>query len=156
VLIWAKNNFSIGRKDYHWMHEPMLYGWPLGTTHRWFGDRSQTSVWALAKDPVNGYVHPTQKPVELAERAIGNSSEAGQFVLDVFGGSGSTLIACERLGRRAGLLELDPHYVDVIIIRWQEFTGGKATLDGDGRTFAQLAAERVPAQTPAADLVSVE
>jgi DNA modification methylase len=117
VLVWSKNNFSIGRKDYHWMHEPILYGWPLGTTHEYYGDRSQTSIWGLPKDSVNDYVHPTQKPVALSQRAVENSSKRGDGVLDLFGGSGSTMVACEKTARAAYLMELDPRYIAVILER---------------------------------------
>jgi len=127
-LIWVKQNFVLGRQDYHWQHEPILYGWAPGAAHRWFGDRKQSTVWPVDR-PRRSEEHPTMKPVELVERALLNSSAPGARVLDPFGGSGTTLIACEKFGRSAYLMELDPHYCDVIIQRWQEFTGETARRD---------------------------
>ena len=142
-VIWAKNTFTMGRSDYQRQYEPMLYGWKEGTDHFWCGARDQGDVW-FVKKPVANDLHPTMKPVELVERAVGNSSKSRDTVLDPFGGSGSTLIACEKVGRQARLIELEPKYCDVIIRRWQEFTGKEASLDGDGRSFAAVAAERSP------------
>ncbi|MEW5729880.1 MAG: site-specific DNA-methyltransferase [Pseudomonadota bacterium] len=142
VIIWAKSRFSISRADYHWMHEPILYGWLEGAAHSWHGDRSQSTIWNVKNDASTSYVHPTQKPVKLIERALRNSTKRGDVVLDLFGGSGSTLIACERRGRIARLVELDPKYVDVIVRRWQDLTGQQARLEATGRTFAEVAAER--------------
>src|SRR6185436_3926327 len=115
----------------------------------WYGDKSQSTLWQENK-PAANRLHPTMKPVELIERALGNSSKAGDVVADFFGGSGSTLIGCERRGRKARLMEIDPKYADVIIERFQEYTGQKAVLEGDGRTFAEVAAERVPPSAEAA------
>ena len=143
-VIWEKHTFTLGRSDYQWQYEPILYGWKSGGAHYWCGDRDQSDVWQVPKPTVND-LHPTMKPVELVARAIRNSSRRGETVLDAFGGSGSTLIAAEKLGRRARLIELEARYVDVIIRRWQEFTGGRAVLDGDGGTFADIQAERSPA-----------
>jgi DNA modification methylase len=126
-IIWAKNTFTIGRADYQRQYEPILYGWPEGSSHYWCGARDQGDVWPCNKPRVND-LHPTMKPVELVCRAIENSSKSRDIVLDPFGGSGSTLIACEKLGRQARLIELDPKYCDVIVKRWQEFTGKKANL----------------------------
>lgn len=140
-LIWSKNSFTLGRSDYQRQYEPILYGWKQGAKHYWCGDRDQGDVWCVAKPAVND-LHPTMKPVELVERAIRNSSKRGDVVLDAFAGSGSTLIACERLDRAARLMELEPKYVDVIVRRWQEFTGRSAVLAGDGRSFAEICAER--------------
>lgn len=95
-------------------------------------------MWKIGRDQQSSYVHPTQKPVALPEEAINNSSKGQDIVVDLFGGSGSTLIACEKTGREARLMELDPKYVDVIVKRWQEFTGNQATLERDGRTFAEV------------------
>jgi DNA modification methylase len=134
TLIWAKNQFCLSRADYHPQHEPMLYGWVEGHAHSWCGRRDQGTVWNLAKPRVNE-LHPTQKPVELIERAIENSSEAGELVLDICAGSGSTLIACEKRKRQARLMELDPKYVDVSVERWQAFTGQVAILASDGSTL---------------------
>lgn len=128
VLIWSKNNFAIGRCDYHWQHEPMLYGWRQGATHQWHGDRSQTTVWNVSKGDPNKYVHPTQKPVELVEKALKNSSKSGDLILDFFGGSGSTMIACEENNRQCYSMELDPKFCDVIVKRWEDFTGRKAKI----------------------------
>ncbi len=126
-IIWAKNTFTLGRSDYQRQYEPILYGWREGIDHFWCGARDQGDVWQIKK-PAKNDLHPTMKPVELVERAIRNSSKTKDLVLDPFGGSGSTLIACEKTGRRARLIELDPKYVDVIVKRWEEFTGGKAVL----------------------------
>ena len=124
-IIWAKNTFTLGRSDYQRQYEPILYGWRDGIDHFWCGARDQGDVWHVKK-PAKNDLHPTMKPVELVERAIRNSSKTKDLVLDPFGGSGTTLIACEKTGRRARLIELDPKYVDVIVKRWEEFTGQKA------------------------------
>ena len=171
-LIWVKNNIVLGRQDYQWKHEPILYGWKPGAAHNWYNDRKQTTViedstnitvskqadgnyitfyngmdeltikvpeyevidnngslestiWRIDK-PQRSAEHPTMKPIELCARAIKNSSKKGDVVLDSFGGSGSTLIACEQLGRSARIMEFDPVYVAVIIKRWEEYTGEKA------------------------------
>jgi DNA modification methylase len=141
-VIWAKNTFTMGRSDYQRQYEPILYGWKEGTDHFWCGARDQGDVW-LVKKPVANDLHPTMKPVELVERAVRNSSKSRDTVLDPFGGSGSTLIACEKAGRQARLIELEPKYCDVIIRRFQEFAGKPATLESDGRAFAEVAAERL-------------
>ena len=117
-VIWAKNTFTLGRSDYQRQYEPILYGWKEGTDHYWCGARDQGDVWFVDK-PVKNDLHPTMKPVALVERAIRNSSKSRDIVLDLFGGSGTTMIAAERAGRRARLVELDPKYVDVIVRRWQ-------------------------------------
>ena len=137
LLIWAKHHFTVGRSDYQRQYEPILYGWPQGADHYWRGARDQSDVWSIA-DLVANREHPAMKPVELVERAVENSSQAGNTVLDPFAGSGTTLIACERLGRRARLIELDARYVDVICRRWEQFRSQPAVLDGDGRTFADI------------------
>jgi DNA modification methylase len=142
-VIWAKNTFTMGRSDYQRQYEPILYGWKEGTDHFWCGARDQGDVW-FVKKPVANDLHPTMKPVELVERAIRNSSKSRDTVLDPFGGSGSTLIASERSGRQARVIELEPKYCDVIIRRWQAFAGKEASLDGDGRSFTAIAAERNP------------
>jgi DNA modification methylase len=121
-IIWAKNTFTLGRSDYHRQYEPILYGWNKKTGHKWHGDRSQGDVWFVDK-PRKSDLHPTMKPVELVEKAIHNSSQIGELVLDPFGGSGTTLIACERTGRHARMIELDPRFADVIIKRWEDHTG---------------------------------
>jgi len=140
-VIWAKNTFTMGRSDYQRQYEPILYGWKEGSDHFWCGARDQGDVW-FVKKPVSNDLHPTMKPVELVERAIRNSSKSRDTVLDPFGGSGSTLIACEKAGRQARLIELEPKYCDVIVRRYQEFSGKEATIEADGRRFADLAAER--------------
>jgi DNA modification methylase len=140
-LIWAKHHFTLGRSDYQRQYEPILYGWPKGVEHYWCGARNEGDVWFISR-PASNREHPTAKPVELVERAVANSSKIGATVLDPFAGSGSTLIACQRRKRRARLIEIDPRYVDVICRRWQQFSGKSAVLDGDGRTFAEIAAER--------------
>jgi DNA modification methylase len=126
-IIWAKNTFTLGRADYQRQYEPILYGWKQGTDHFWCGDRDQSDIWNYNKPRVND-LHPTMKPVELVERAIQNSSKSRDIVLDLFGGSGTTLIACEKTNRQARLVELDPKFVDVIVKRWEEYTGKKAVL----------------------------
>ncbi|MGE3743437.1 MAG: site-specific DNA-methyltransferase [Geminicoccaceae bacterium] len=126
-LIWAKNTFTLGRADYQRQYEPILYGWKDGADHYWCGARDQGDVWFFDK-PVKNDLHPTMKPVALVERAIRNSSKSRDIVLDPFGGSGTTMIAAERTGRRARLLELDPRYVDVVAQRWQSTTGKKAQV----------------------------
>jgi DNA modification methylase len=133
-VIWAKNAFTLGRSDYQRQYEPMLYGWKEGTDHYWCGARDQGDVWFFDK-PAKNDLHPTMKPVALVERAIRNSSKSRDIVLDPFGGSGTTLIAAERAGRRARLVELDPKYVDVIVQRWQEATGGSAIHAATGQKF---------------------
>ena len=133
-VIWAKNTFTLGRSDYQRQYEPILYGWKDGADHYWCGARDQGDVWFFDK-PHKNDLHPTMKPVALVERAIRNSSKSRDIVLDPFGGSGTTLIAAERAGRRARLIELDPKYVDVIVQRWQATTGGNATLAATGKLF---------------------
>jgi len=127
-VIWAKNSFTLGRADYQRQYEPILYGWKQGSDHFWCGDRDQADVWFYNKPRVND-LHPTMKPVELVERAVKNSSKSRDIVLDLFGGSGTTAIACEKTNRHARLMELDPKFVDVIVKRWEDFTGKKAVLE---------------------------
>jgi DNA modification methylase len=179
-LIWRKNALVLGRSDYQWIHEPILYGWKEGAAHRWFGGRKQTTVvdaleWApfvelepgvfqlevgdqvfvvrgeatieevvptvhLFDKPSRNEQHPTMKPVELIERHLTNSARRGDVVIDFFGGSGSTLMAAERLGLAARLLELEPRFVDVIVERWQEYTGETAYRESDGAAFVEVVA----------------
>jgi len=139
MIIWAKNSLTLSQTDYQSMHEPCLYGWMDNGKHAWHSDRKQTSVWRFDKERVEG--HTTPKPVELVAKAINNSSKGGDAVIDLFGGSGSTLIACEKTGRHARLMELDPKYVDVIVRRWCEFTGKQATHEATGATFAEVEAD---------------
>jgi DNA modification methylase len=140
-IIWAKNNFTLGRSDYQRQYEPILYGWRDGATHHWCGDRNQGDIWFFDK-PTRNDIHPTMKPVGLIMRAIRNSSQKGDIVLDCFLGSGTTLIAAERTGRICYGLELDPHYVDAAVIRWQRRTGRKAILAGTKHTFDEILSER--------------
>lgn len=187
-LIWRKNQSVLSRADYHWQHEPILYGWLPGTPHRWCGDRKQTTVmdafpsavqvdgkdgrieWRVvdgerllritgtdvlveelpssvihAPKPQASEQHPTMKPVALIERMLINSSMRGDVVLDPFGGSGSTLIACERMDRVCRIMELDPRFVDVIIQRWQDATGHEACLASSGASFDCMRGQRSPA-----------
>ncbi|MCR5414833.1 MAG: ParB N-terminal domain-containing protein [Kiritimatiellae bacterium] len=123
-LVWKKNSLVLGRQDYQWLHEPCLYGWRDGAAHEWFGDRSQTTVMEYSK-PKKNDVHPTMKPVEMLAYLVRNSSKRGGTVLDTFGGSGSTIIACEQTGRVCRCVELDPKYCDVIRRRWAEFVHGE-------------------------------
>jgi site-specific DNA-methyltransferase (adenine-specific) len=127
TLIWNKDNSAFGRSDYHWKHEPCLYGWKEGSAHLWATDRKQTTVISC-KRPSKSDLHPTMKPVELMEYQILNNTKGSDIVLDLFGGSGSTMIAAEKIGRHSRLMELDPKYCDVIIKRWEDFTGKKAEL----------------------------
>lgn len=126
-IIWAKNTFTLGRSDYQRQYEPILYGWPKDKRHYWCGDRDQSDVWEYNK-PQKNDLHPTMKPIDLCARAIKNSSRKGNIVADFFGGSGSTLIACEQLGRVCYMSELDPKYCDVILQRFENFTGIKPVL----------------------------
>ena len=140
TLIWVKQSAGMGWQDYRAQHEPILYGWKEGGSgkHFYCGDRSKTTVWQIGRDAQASYVHPTQKPVALPEEAIKNSSKGEDVVLDLFGGSGSTLIACEKTGRVNRSMELDPKYCDVIVKRWQDFTGKQATHAETGKPFAEV------------------
>ena len=124
-LIWQKNTIVMGRQDYQWKHEPCLYGWKEGASHNWYSDRKQTTLLAFDR-PTRNAEHPTMKPIPLFAYQMCNSTKPGDLVLDSFGGSGTTLIAAEQMRRRSRLMELDPHYCDVIIARWEKFTGLKA------------------------------
>ena len=136
TIIWVKQSAGMGWQDYRAQHEPILYGWKEGSGKHFFcGDRTKTTVWQIGRDVQRDYVHPTQKPVGLVEEAINNSSKGHDIVLDFFGGSGSTLIAAEKTGRNARLIELDPKYCDVIVKRWQDFTGLTATHEESGKSF---------------------
>ena len=122
TLIWAKDRFVLGHGDYHYRHEPILYGWRDGGRHVFRGDRSQDSLWEIPR-PARSELHPTMKPVELVERAIRNSSVPGERVLDVFAGSGTTIIAAERTERTCLAMELDPRYAQTALERWRSFSG---------------------------------
>lgn len=126
-LIWNKNSMVMGRQDYHWKHEPCLYGWKEGASHLWASDRKQTTIMNFEK-PVRNDLHPTMKPVALFDYQIKNNTKGGDVVLDLFGGSGTTIMACEQNGRKAYSMEFDPRYAQVIIERWESFTGEKAVL----------------------------
>jgi site-specific DNA-methyltransferase (adenine-specific) len=139
-LIWKKSSMVMGRQDYHWKHEPCLYGWKEGAGHLWAADRKQTTILEFDKPSRNGE-HPTMKPVALFEYQLLNNTKGGDIVLDSFGGSGTTLLAAEKHGRYARLMELDPKYCDVIVKRWQEFTGKVALLESNGQPFAAEASK---------------
>ena len=139
-LIWNKPSIVMGRSDYHWKHEPCLYGWKAGAGHLWAADRKQSTVIDFIAKPKKNDLHPTMKPVELIEYLVLNNTKGQDVVLDTFGGSGSTLIACEKTSRDCRMMELDPKYCDVIINRWQEFTGEKATHAESGKTYEELSA----------------
>ena len=143
-LVWNKNLAQFGSlsSQYKQKHEPCYYCFKRGQVASWYGPTNEVTVWDCARASVNEF-HPTQKPVELAERAMGNSSKRGDLILDLFLGSGATLIACEKIGRACYGMELAPEYVDVICMRWAGFTSKQPTLDGDGRTFEQVKAERL-------------
>lgn len=126
-LIWAKNQMVIGRQDYQWQHEPCLYGWNEDGTHSWYSDRKQTTILRFDK-PQRADLHPTMKPIPLFDYQIKNSTKSGDIVLDLFGGSGTSIMACEQDNRTCHTMEYDPKYVDVIIDRWEQFTGEKAKL----------------------------
>ena len=126
-LIWNKNSMVMGRQDYHWKHEPCLYGWKEGASHLWAADRKQTTVIDWQR-PTKAEIHPTMKPVGLFDYQIKNNTKGGDIVLDLFNGSGTTIMACEQNGRVARCMELDPRYVDACVKRWETFTGEKAVL----------------------------
>jgi len=144
-IIWAKNTFAWGFGRYKFRHEPIFYAHVAGQKDPWYGDKTQSTLWEEKKSAANR-IHPTAKPVELVERALLNSSKSGDVVTDLFGGSGSTLIACERRNRKARLIEIDPKYADCIVRRYQEYTGKQVVLKGGG-SFDEVELERagVPA-----------
>ena len=136
-LVWKKQTMVMGRQDYHWKHEPCLYGWKDGAAHLWATDRKQTTILEFDR-PQRNAEHPTMKPVALFEYQMLNNTKGGDIVLDSFGGSGTTMIAAEKNGRYARLMELGPNYCDVIVKRWQEFTGKAAMLEDGGQTFNEI------------------
>ena len=138
-LIWVKSSFVFGRSDYHYRHEPIIYGWKKKGKHIWYGDRKQDSVLEIDR-PSKSDLHPTTKPVKLYERFISNSTSKGQIVLESFGGSGSSLLACESLGRKCYGIEIDPHYCTVILNRWRNFTGKEPILESTGQTLKEIEA----------------
>jgi len=137
-IVWDKKSIGLGNSNYRPQHEFIFYS----EGDSWHGDKAQSDVWYNSRGATGEYVHPTQKPVELVEKAISNSSKRQDVVIDVFGGSGSTLIACEKTPRDCRMMELDPKYCDVIVTRWQNLTGQSATLESTGQTFTELQAER--------------
>src|SRR4051794_3872087 len=142
-VIWAKDRLVLSRGDYHWQHEPCWYAVREKGKGHWNGDRKQTTLWSIpSRDQDAATVHGTQKPVDCMRRPMLNNSAPGQPVYEPFSGSGTSLIAAESCGRISLSMELDPVYVDVAVLRWQAFTGDTAVLDGDGRSFAEIAAER--------------
>ena len=134
TIQWVKPSLVMSQGDYHSQNEPCLYGWKDGSGRVRVKDRKQTTIWKIDRT-TDAKIHPTMKPVELCERAIQNSSVANCLVLDLFGGSGSTLIACEKTSRDCRMMELDPKYCDVIIKRWQDYTGKKAVHADTGQVF---------------------
>jgi DNA modification methylase len=142
AIIWLKEHPVLTRKDYMGNFEVGYYGWKSGAAHEWFGPNNAVDVWSVKKLNHTAMVHLTEKPVELAARAMRYSSQKGENVLDLFGGSGSTMAAAEQLERRAYLCEIDSLYCDVIVERWEKLTGREAVLDGSGETFADVATKR--------------
>lgn len=143
MLIWVKNNHVLGRCDYNYRHEPILFGWKQDGTHEFYGNgQFKTSVWEINK-PLKNDLHPTMKPVELCEEPILNSTKSNSVVIDLFGGSGTTLIACEKTNRKCAMMEISPQYCDVIVKRWEKFTGKQSKLESTGQTFEELSNERV-------------
>lgn len=143
MLIWVKPALVLSQGDYHSRHEPFMYGWLKGATHKWHGERDQTTIWEFGKESVAG--HTTPKPVDLICRALENSSKRKAVVLDPFGGSGSTIMACQKAGRAARSIELEPGYCDVIVERWQGLTEKQAVLEQTGQTFEATGVTRKPA-----------
>ncbi len=147
-IVWAKQHFALGRGDYHWQHEPCWYAVREGKSSGWSGDRTQSTLWQIANlNPFGGSSeettgHGTQKPLELMRRPMLNNSVRGAIVYDPFLGSGTTLIAAETTERSCYGLDIDPHYVDVVVRRWQQSTGKSAVLESDGRSFAEVAGAR--------------
>lgn len=147
-IVWAKSNFAIGRGDYHWHHEPCWYAVRKGATGHWGGDRKQSTLWQIAKPMKSETGHSTQKPVECMKRPIENNSSPGQAVYEPFSGSGTTIIACEETGRACHAIELNPAYVDMAILRWQNFTGHQATLESTGETYDAMRSSRLEKAVP--------
>jgi DNA modification methylase len=155
-IIWAKDRLVLSRGDYHWQHEPCWYAVRKTGKGHWAGDRKQTTLWQISnRDQDAETVHGTQKPVECMQRPIENNSSPGQTVYEPFSGSGTTIIAAEMTGRACHAIELSPIYVDVAVQRWQGFTGRQATLEGDGRSFEGMKAERYDAAKDSADSYGV-
>jgi len=142
-IIWAKDRFALSRGDYHWQHEPCWYAVREGAKGHWAGDRKQSTLWMIAARDDAGHDHGTQKPVECMRRPMENNSRDGDIVYDPFLGPGTTIIAAEQSSRVCFGLEIDPIYVDLVVRRWQNFTGEMATLSGTKNTFDGTAAERI-------------
>jgi DNA modification methylase len=156
-IIWAKSRLVLGRGDYHWQHEPCFYAVRDGKTGHWQGARDQTTLWSVATasgDEDAATVHGTQKPVEVMRRPMINNSELGQAIYEPFSGSGSTIIAAETVGRVCLAMEISPDYCDVALLRWQAFTGEPAILDGEDRTFDDVAAMRISTKAGTTDCLS--
>jgi DNA modification methylase len=141
-IIWVKGHPVLVRKDFLANHEWCFYGWKEGAGHRWFGPNNVTDVWEVKKINPQSMIHITEKPVELAVRAIQYSSKTGENVLDLFGGSGSTMMGAEQMGRNSFSMEMDPPYCDVIVMRWQNFTHKEAILESTGKTFSEMVEAR--------------
>lgn len=137
TLIWVKDTHVLGRSDYPWRHEPVLHGWRSGRRHRWFSGRPRSAVIEHPR-PKRSELHPTMKPVDLVADALLRSSSEGDPLVELFGGAGSTRIACHKHARVARVMELDPVYCDVIVSRWQSYTGARAVRAGDGAAFDDL------------------
>jgi DNA modification methylase len=152
-IIWVKPHFVFGHGDYHWQHELCFYGWRKTRRPPFYGPRNQSTTWDLGEGGGSirkDQVHPTQKPVELFTRPINNHLKPGEICYEPFAGSGSQIIAAEKNAVRCFAMELAPAYIDVIVLRWQEYTGKAGTLNGDGRTFAEIKAARAETQLQAA------
>jgi DNA modification methylase len=143
-IMWAKQQFAIGRGDYHWQHEPCWYAVRKGSKGYYNGDRKQSTLWQIDKPKKSETGHSTQKPIDCMKRPIENNSSPGQAVYEPFSGSGTTIIAGEMTGRSVHAIELSPQYVDVAVLRWQAFTGQSATLESSGQSFADVAASKAP------------
>jgi len=137
-IVWNKKSGGMGWQDYRYQYELIIYGFKKDEAHIWYGGRAETDIWSCSREVRSNYVHPTQKPIELIERALKNSSKSEDCILDLFGGSGSTLIACQKVKRKGYLMELDPIYADVIVKRWQNYTGQEATLESNGTKFNDM------------------
>lgn len=145
MIIWLKPSLVMGQSDYQSRHEPCMYGWEKSGSHSWFSDRKQTSIFEFGRESVEG--HTTPKPVSLVEKCINNSSSGQSSVIDLFGGSGSTLIACEKTNRKCFMCELDPYYVQVIIDRWENYTGLKAELVSQTKEEAKNESKEIVSDT---------
>jgi DNA modification methylase len=156
-IIWAKSHLAIGRGNYHWQHEPCWYAVrkKSGATAHWQGDRTQSTLWKIDKPQKSETGHSTQKPIECMRRPITNNSSPGQAVYEPFSGSGTTIIAAEMTGRHCYAIELNPPYVDVAVLRWEQFTGQEAVLESDGRSFKEVSSDR-KAQAGASGIATEE